>query len=74
MLFLLQIALGLTVIGLLILAVFDAIRGFAIILSGLVLIVVGYTLKGVSIVVRKIHPAPAVTPVVRAWKIIGTCE
>ena len=49
MLLLLQIALGLAFLGYLILAVFDAIRGGFIILTGLGLLVIGLTLK-VSVV------------------------
>jgi len=66
MLLLLQIALGLAFLGYLILAVFDAIRGGFIILTGLGLLVIGLTLKGVSIVLRTIHPAaaPVALPVV----------
>ena len=75
MLLIIQIALGIAFIGLLILAIFDAIRGTLIILSGLVLIVIGFTLKGIA-VLKKIHqpPAPAAPPVVTrrapTWKII----
>jgi hypothetical protein len=75
MLLIIQLALGIAFIGLLILAIFDAIRGTLIILSGLVLIVIGFTLKGIA-VLKRIHqaPAPVAPPVVTrrapTWKII----
>ena len=76
MLFLLQLALGIAFIGYLVLAFFDAVRGTFIILTGLGLLAFGLTLKGVSIVLKQIHPVPAplappvVTEKVRTWKII----
>ena len=76
MLFLLQIALGIAFIGLLILSLCDAVKGSLIILSGLVLIVIGFTLKGIAAIRRIIHPAPApvaapmATRRVPTWKII----
>ncbi|MEI8313236.1 MAG: hypothetical protein WCH98_21000 [Verrucomicrobiota bacterium] len=72
MLFLLQLALGIAFLGYLVLAVFDAIRGMYYILTGLGLLAFGLTLKGVAILLRKIHPAPpVVTPAVRTWKVIA---
>lgn len=59
MLFLLQLALGVAFLGYLVLAVFDAIRGLAIILSGLALLAFGLTLKGIAFVLKLIHAAPA---------------
>ena len=73
MLFLLQLAFGIAFLGYLILAFFDAVRGTFIILSGLGLLAVGLTLRGVSIILKKIHPAPApvfAPPRVRTWKVI----
>ena len=71
MLFLLQLALGVAFLGYLVLAVFDAIRGLAIILSGLVLLAFGLTLKGISFVLKKTHPAPVPAPRKEwTWKII----
>lgn len=77
MLFLLQLALGITFLGYLILAFFDAIRGTFTILTGLALLVIGYTLKLASFILRRIHPAratvapPLVTRRVATWKIIA---
>ena len=76
MLFLLQLALGIAFLGYLVLAFFDAIHGMYYILTGLALLAVGLTLKGVAFVVRQIHPAPAplappvVTEKVWTWKVI----
>jgi hypothetical protein len=75
MLLLIQLALGITFIGLLILALFDAVKGAFIILSGLVLLAFGFALKGIAFL-KKIHqaPAPVAPPVVTrrvpTWKII----
>ena len=75
MLLLIQLVLGIAFIGLLILSVFDAIRGTLIIVSGLVLLAVGYTLKGI-IFIKNFHPAPLpvappeVTRMAPTWKII----
>jgi hypothetical protein len=74
MLLIIQFALVLAFIGLLILSLCDAIKGTLTILSGLVLIAVGYTLKGISYVIRQIHPAPAVSLVVREWNVVGASE
>jgi len=72
MLFLLQLGLGIAFIGYLVLAFFDAIRGTFIILTGLGLLAFGLSLKGIAILLRKIHPTPlAATPAVRAWKVIA---
>ncbi|MEI6607356.1 MAG: hypothetical protein WCP35_18745 [Verrucomicrobiota bacterium] len=38
--------------------IFDAIRGGFTILSGLALLVLGLTLKGISFVLKQINPAP----------------
>ncbi len=76
MLLLLQLALGIAFLGYLVLAVFDAIRGMYYILTGLGLLVVGLTLKGVAFVLKQIHaaPAPVALPVVTRrvpiWKVI----
>ena len=73
MLFLLQLALGIAFLGYLVLAFYDAIRGTYYILTGLGLLVIGLTLKGVSIVLRQFQPAPApvvATLRVRTWKVI----
>ena len=76
MLLLLQLALGIAFLGHLVLAFFDLIRGTYYILTGLGLLVIGLTLKGVSIVLKQIHRAPApvappvATPRVRTWKLI----
>ncbi len=79
MLLLLQIALGLAFLGYLILAVFDAIRGGFIILTGLGLLVFALTLKGIVFVLKKIHPAPVpavappvVTRRVATWKVVAS--
>ena len=78
MLLLLQIALGLAFLGFLVLAVFDAIRGGFIILTGLILLAVGLVLKGVAFVLKLIHPVPvlAVAPLVvtrkvASWKVVA---
>ena len=52
MLLIIQIVLGHAFIGLLILAIIDAIKGTLIILAGLVLIAAGYTLKGISFLIK----------------------
>ena len=75
MLLILQLALGVAFLGYLILAFFDAIRGFAIILSGLALLAFGLTLKGIAFVLKKIHPAavpaPTVAPTPRViWRVV----
>ncbi len=59
MLLLLQLALAIAFLGHLILAFFDAIRGMYYILTGLGLLVIGLSLKGVSFVLKQIHAAPA---------------
>ena len=56
MLLLLQLALGIAFLGYLVLAFFDLICGMSYILTGMGLLVIGLTLKGVSIVLKKIHP------------------
>ena len=74
MLLLLQLALGLAFLGYLVLAAFDAIRGGFIILTGLGLLVFALALKGISIVLKKIHPTPVpvpATPKVRTWKVVA---
>lgn len=77
MLFLLQLALGIAFLGYLILAFFDAIRGIGIILTGLVLLAAGYTLKLASFILRRIHPAratvapPLVTRRGATWQILA---
>ena len=78
MLLLLQLALGLAFLGYLVLAAFDALRGTFIILTGLGLLVFALALKGISIVLKKIHPAPApvvltvaATPRVLTWKVVA---
>ena len=75
MLLLLQLALGLAFLGFLVLAFFDAIHGGFTILTGLVLLAVGLTLKGVSFILKKIHPAPvlavAATTRVLIWKVVA---
>jgi hypothetical protein len=75
MLFLLQLALGFAFLGLLILVIWDAIRGTLIILTGLALLAIGYTLKAISFIVKCIRPIPvktvAATPRVRSWKIVA---
>jgi len=76
MLLLLQLALGLAFLGFLVLAFFDAIRGGFTILTGLILLAVGLTLKGIAFVLKQIHPAqmPAVAPDtsrVRTWKVVA---
>ena len=73
MLFLLQLALGIAFLGFLVLAFFDAIRGGFTILTGLILLAVGLTLKGVAFVLRKIQPAPVPVPAaprVLNWKVV----
>ena len=75
MLLLLQLALGLAFLGFLVLAVFDLIRGGFIILTGLILLAVGLTLKGIAFILKKIHPAPVppvvpTTPRVWTWKVV----
>jgi len=75
MLFLLQLALGIALLGYLVLAFFDAVHGMYYILTGLALLAFGLTLKGVAIVLRQIHPAPTpvAPPVVEkvwTWKVI----
>jgi hypothetical protein len=62
MLLIIQIVLGLAFIGLLILAILDAIKGTLIILAGLVLIAAGYTLKLISFLLKKINPPKLVAP------------
>jgi len=62
MLLLLQLALGLAFLGVLVLAVFDAIRGGFIILTGLILLAVGLTLKGIAFILTQFHPAPVPVP------------
>ena len=59
MLFLLQLALGLAFFGYLVVACFDFVRGMYYVLTGLALLAVGLTQKGVAFVLKKIHPAPA---------------
>lgn len=59
MLFLLQLALGIAFLGYLVLACFDFVHGMYYIITGLALLVLGLTLKGILIVLREIHPAPA---------------
>ncbi len=78
MLLLLQIALGLAFLGFLVLAVFDAIRGGFIILTGLGLLAIALTLKGIAFVLKLIHPAPVlavappvVTRKVATWKVVA---
>ena len=74
MLLLLQLALGFAFLGYLVLACFDAIRGMYYIFTGLGLLVIGLILKGVSIVLKKVHPAPVPvpdTPRVRTWKVVA---
>ena len=74
MLLLLQLALGLAFLGYLVLAFFDAIRGGFIILTGLGLLAVGLTLKGVAFVLKQFQPATvseAATPRVRTWKVVA---
>ena len=74
MLLLLQIALGIAFLGYLALAFFDLIRGMYYILTGLGLLAIGLTLKGVSTVLKKVNPAPvpvAATPRVRTWKVVA---
>ena len=72
MLLLLQIALGIAFLGYLMLAFFDLIHGMYYILTGLALLAFGLTLKGVAILLRKIHPAPvpAVVPAPPKERII----
>lgn len=70
MLLLLQIGLGFAFLGYLILAFCDAIRGTFTILTGLVLIVIGYTMKLVTFILKRIHPAQLTGPKARTWKII----
>ena len=75
MLLLLQLALGIAFLGFLILAFFDAVRGTYFILTGLGLLVIGLTLKGIAFALRQFQPAPApvalsVTEKVRTWKVI----
>ena len=76
MLLLLQLALGLAFLGFLVLAVFDAIRGGFTILTGLILLAVGLTLKGVAFILKQFQPAPPVPPVVPTtsrvwtWKVV----
>ncbi|MEI6605959.1 MAG: hypothetical protein WCP35_11660 [Verrucomicrobiota bacterium] len=75
MLLLLQLALGIAFLGFLVLAFFDAVRGTLIILSGLGLLVIGLTLKGVAFILKQFQPAPvpavAATPRVRTWKVVA---
>ena len=76
MLLLLQLALAIAFLGFLVLACFDAVRGTYYILTGLGLLIIGLTLKGISFVLKQIHAAPApvapptATPRVRTWKVI----
>jgi len=76
MLLALQLALGLAFLVYLVLAFFDAIRGAFIILTGLVLLAFGLTLKGILFVLNKTHPAPNPvpttdnTPKVTTWKVV----
>ena len=58
MLFLLQLALGFFIIGLLVLAAWDVIRGVGAILIGLILLPLGYTLKLIAFTFRKIPDRP----------------
>ena len=74
MLLLLQIALGIAFLGYLVLACYDLIRGSLIILSGLGLLAVGLTLKGVAFVLKKVNPATVPVPApprVWIWKVIA---
>lgn len=75
MLIIIQFALGIAFIVLLILALCDAIKGTLIIFSGLVLLAIGYTLKGIAIAKRiRSGSDPAVRPgstrKVPTWKIV----
>jgi hypothetical protein len=56
MLLIIQHALGIAFIGLLVLALFDSVKGTLTILSGLVLLAVGYNLK--LFILKRIHPPP----------------
>ena len=75
MLFLLQLALGIAFLGYLVLACFDFVHGMYYILTGLALLGFGLTLKGVAIVLKQSHPAPApvAPPIVEkvwTWKVV----
>ncbi|MEI7910650.1 MAG: hypothetical protein WCK77_13520 [Verrucomicrobiota bacterium] len=76
MLLLLQIAFGIAFLGYLVLACFDFVHGMYYILTGLALLVFAISLKGILIVIRAIHPAPASvalgapTEEVWTWKVV----
>ena len=78
MLLLLQLAFCLAFLCYLVLAIYDAIRGGFIILTGLGLLVIGITLKAIAFVTKKIHAAPTApvvvptTPRVWTWKVIAS--
>ena len=78
MLLLLQIALGIAFLGYLVLAFYDAIRGTYYILTGLGLLAIALTLKGIAFVLKLIHPVPVlavappvVTRKVATWKVVA---
>jgi hypothetical protein len=74
MLLLLQLALGLAFLGYMVLAAFDAIRGGFIILTGLDLLAIALTLKGIAFILKQFQPVPVpvpATPRVRTWKVVG---
>ena len=62
MLLIIQILIGITFIGLLILALCDAVKGALTILTGLALLAAGYTLKLISFLLKKINPPKLVEP------------
>jgi len=70
MLFLLQIAFGLAFLGYLILAIFDAIRGCYLILTGLCLVIWGQTLIIIGTILQKMHPPVAPAPREVTWKVV----
>ena len=74
MLFLLQLGLGIAFLSYLVLAAFDAIRGGFIILTGLGLLAIALTLKGIAFILKQFQPVPVpvpATPRVRTWKVVG---
>ena len=75
MLFLLQLGLGIAFLGYMVLAAFDAIRGGFIILTGLCLLAIALSLKGIAFILTQFHPAPVPVPAVpkvRTWKVIAS--